>query len=336
LQDNIPASQLRNIKIHPRVEESTRLSKFPSEQFVKDHVRKYLETQNYQAIISESAIEGGRLDLLAYKWREGGYGIEYLIVECKDDKDLRVKQFVDIVQKQISKYQARYPNVYLAIPTPSDIDDIQDKRFYVTFCKFHRIGLLVVNKKGEIEERVDPEKPAPEEIQAKMEKFDSFATAVLGFLDVFKDQPKKGPYYTWISTSRTPQYSLWYHGGEIRFGVNVEDAKKLKVRVSHELLKKLSSEASEHVEILVRKERYTPGRRREYYVTLKKPFRSVNSDDIQYIVDLVDGSEKGAYNVHINFSILLWGPNQLYGKPEVTQKIVSAREALKNFYESLS
>ena len=307
------------------------MGEFPGEQFVKESVRKYLESQDYQVIIKEPTIKGGKPDFLAYKWRDEGYGIEYLIVECKDGNDLKVKQFIDIIQKQISKYQARYPNVHLAIP----VDDSEDKQFYVTLCKFHRVGLLVVNKAGEIE-RTDPERPASVEVQDEMGKFYSFAAGVLGFLDVFKGQQMKEPELTWVSTSGTLQYQLLYDGEQIRFGVNAEDAKKLKVRISHKLLEKLRSEASEYVEILVRRERYPLPRQREYFVVLKKPLRLVNSGDIEYIVNLVESSKRDKYNAHINFSIPLWKSNQLFGKQETIRKIKSAKKYLRKFYVSLS
>jgi hypothetical protein len=47
-----------------------------------------------------------------------------------------------------------------------------------------------------------------------------------------------GPELTWVSTSGTLQHQLLYDGEQIRFGVNVEDAKKLKVRISRKLLEK--------------------------------------------------------------------------------------------------
>ena len=167
------------------------MAKFPSEPFVKESVRKYLEDQKYPAIIKEFMIEGGKIDFVAYRWRDEGYGIQYFVVECKDSNDLEVRRFIDIIQKQVSRYQDRFPDVYLAIPKPAALGI--EKQFYATLCKFHRVGLLIVNEGGKIEERTDPERPAPNEVQERMGRVDSLSAAILGFLDVFESEPKRGP-----------------------------------------------------------------------------------------------------------------------------------------------
>lgn len=119
--------------------------------------------------------------------------------------------------------------------------------------------------------------------------------------------------------------------------MNTEDAKDLSVRVSRTLLQRLTSEASESLEILVRKERYPQPatRKRQFFVVMRKPFRTLRSEDLDCVVDLVRSSDSDRYNIHLNFVIPLWKTGQLFGKREATERIKSARDSLKWLYEAL-
>lgn len=309
-------------------------SKQISESFVKDSVCRYLKEDSFPVIFKEFASEDIRLDFLAYKWSPEGYGIQYFVIECKDSYDLRVKSFTDIIQGQISEYQRTFPRIHVAIPKPNE----SDKKFYTTLCEFHNVGLLLVNTAGKIEEKIDPAKPAKEEIYAKLGRFSSIAAAFLAFSHVFRNHSVNGPYPRWISTKGDVQYNMWYDEESLRFGVNIEDTSRLRPTISHQLLQRLSSETSDNAEILVRKERYLAPRRREWDMTLKKPFRRLegNLEDINYILKLIEGSDKNEYNVHVNISIPLWKIGFLPGRNEAELAIESARNSLKLVHDSFS
>jgi len=288
------------------------------EKEIVDRIRTHFEKEGYE-IINQYELEGGKVDLLAYKWDDSGYGIKYYGIECKPK--ITPSKLVDILRDQLSKYRDTLPSICLATYYQPD-----DFEAYKKFCEAQSVWLIGVDSSGDVQCGNEPNfTQKKRSVNIAEERLKSKLAAFLAFQEIFQ---KTEPHWDWISTIGDVQYNCTVDDQTLILGVNVERLQKIKGW--KEIIKKVFRNDSKDLSLNITKEKYDK-RRRSRDLIVKHPLNKLKKK--QQLENLVRKAIDEGYSIHIGISTQLWRTNELYGKIESEEIMDRAKKRLSHIYD---
>jgi len=289
------------------------------EKEIVDRVRRHFEKEGYK-IISQYELEGGKVDLLAYKWDDSGYGIKYYGIECKPK--ITHNKLLDILSNQLSKYRDTLPSICLATYYQPDNFEV-----YKQFCEAHSVWLLGVDRSGNVQRDNEPNfTQKKSSVNIAQERLKSKLAAFLAFQEIF--QKTTEPHWDWIATEGEVQYNCTVDDQTLILGVNVERLEKIKGW--KEIIKKVFRNNSKDLSLNITKEKYDKARRSRDLIVKHPLYRLKKSQQLE---NLVRKAIDEGYSIHIGISRQLWRTNELYGKIESEEIMDRAKKRLSHVYD---
>jgi hypothetical protein len=288
------------------------------EKEIVDRVRRHFEKEGYK-IISQYELEGGKVDLLAYKWDNPGYGIRYYGIECKPK--ITHSKLLHILRDQLSKYRDTLPSICLAAYYQPD-----NFEAYKKFCEAQSVWLLGVDSSGNVQRGNEPiftQKNTS--VNIAEERLKSKLAAFFAFQEIFQ---KTKAHSDWISIEEDIQYNCTVDDQTLILGVNVENLEKIKGW--KEIIRKVLRNNGKDLSLNITKEKYV-GRRRWRDLIVKHPLYTLKKS--QQLENLVRKSIDEGYSIHIGISTQLWRTNELYGKIESEEIMDRAKKRLSHVYD---